>query len=59
MVEAGEATEEGVRRRLGEMRRRMAEPNDRDAGRTRWEGVRRRIEGAVERGMQFETCGCD
>jgi polyhydroxyalkanoate synthesis regulator phasin len=51
MVEAGEAPAEAVRIRLREMRQRMVDSGDADAGRARWEGVRQRIEGAVERGM--------
>jgi hypothetical protein len=50
MVEAGEASEKDVRIRLGQMRRMI------DAGRgkgddwSRWEGIKQRIEVAVERG---------
>ena len=51
MIEDGKAKPEDVEKRLIEMRKMMGDQGERgDRKRPDWEGIKRRIEGAVERG---------
>ena len=50
LVTEGEVSEEDAKIRLRTMRRMVADHTDRRGHHSRWEGIKRRIEGAVERG---------